>query len=94
MQKTISYFQNEQGDYTITVDDQPVAFTKDESIAQLFQSLEYQIDNLTIWMTVWNDVDRYMRNHPEIELGESISKKVLSMLRERDAIVNILKIRK
>jgi hypothetical protein len=96
MKFTIGYFPNEKGDFTLTVDDQPVGFVKDEAIAQLFQSLQNEIDNNELWkkeqIAVWGGVDKYMRNHPEMDLGMSISKKVLSMLRERDAIVNILKI--
>jgi hypothetical protein len=98
MQKSISYFQNEKGDFTLTVDDQPVGFVKDESVAQLLQSLEYQIDNLELWkreqMNVWGAVDAYMRKHPEVRLGESVSEKALKMLRERDAIFNIVRLLK
>jgi hypothetical protein len=95
---SISYFQNEKGDYTITIDDQPVAFTSDEATAQVFQSMQYEIDNLQIWKNehrgVWSKIEDYMQKHPELKLGESISEKVMSMLRERDVIFSMIKLLK
>lgn len=48
------------------------------------------IQDLKRWkaehIAVWNEVDTHVREHKEIKLGESVSKKCLEFLIERDGL--------
>jgi hypothetical protein len=94
MQK-ISYFENEKGDYTITLDDVPVSFTKDEDFIQKLLSLQRLSDSVPddeqIPLTHLRD---YILNHADHQPGMSIYDMALQMIRERDLIANLLKLRK
>ena len=42
----IDYFYNEQGDYTITLDGEPICYTQDEEHAQALKNASDQIQRL------------------------------------------------
>lgn len=55
----VDYFHNEQGDFTITLYDEPIAFTKDEESAHRlvnsFKSLTLRIDTLSKMSTKYKE---------------------------------------
>jgi hypothetical protein len=48
---------------------------------ELMEALKQKENIIQQWFTLWNPVDEFVRNHPSIKLGESVSKKALELLK-------------
>ena len=59
------------------------------------EKLRCEVNELKNWkreqISIWKAVDTHVRYHPEVFVGDSVSKKVLQFLRERDELVEYKK---
>lgn len=56
----------------------------------LIEKLQNEIEELNLWkkqaLFIWNTLDEYARNHPDIKYAESVSGHALKLMKERDAL--------
>lgn len=84
------YNETYESGVLVKYSEKSVIIAMKEYAYQELSAAREEIAELKLWkeqqFEVWNNVDEYSRNHPDIKIGESVSDHCLKLMKERDEL--------